>query len=82
MNTKLTLSMDKGVIETAKKYASKNNTSLSHLIENYLASITKPSQKSAEKISPLVKSLSGVLKPEKKQDRKKQYGDFLANKYK
>ncbi|MGL6267871.1 MAG: DUF6364 family protein, partial [Chitinophagaceae bacterium] len=36
MDTKLTLSIDKQIIEAAKKYARNTNTSLSNLIENYL----------------------------------------------
>ena len=81
MDTKLTLSLDKQIIEAAKKYAKKKNTSLSNLIENYLVNVTR-SPNFEEEISPLVKSLSGVLKMDKKQDYKKQYSDFLANKYK
>jgi len=83
MDTKLTLSLDKQIIDAAKKYAKKKNTSLSNLIENYLASVTAPPKNPGEEeISPLVKSLSGVLNLDKKQDYKKQYSDFLAAKYK
>lgn len=82
MDTKLTLSLDKQIIEAAKKYAQKRNISLSSLIENYLVSIIKSPKQSEEEISPLVKSLSGVLKLNKKQDHKKEYADYLAKKYK
>ena len=82
MDTKLTLSLDKEIIEAAKVYARKRNTSLSNLIENYLVSVTTKSKFTLNDISPLVKSLSGVLKLDKKSDRKKQYVDYLANKYK
>ena len=82
MDTKLTLSLDKEIIEAAKVYARKRNTSLSNLIENYLVSVTTKSKFTLDDISPLVKSLSGVLKLDKKSDRKKQYVDYLANKYK
>lgn len=81
MDTKLTLSMDKEIIDAAKELARKRNTSLSNLIENYLVSLTRKKEDEAE-ISPLVKSLSGVLKLDKKSDRKQQYADHLANKYK
>jgi len=40
MNTKLTLSLKKSVIEKAKKYAKDSNLSLSQLIESYLEKIT------------------------------------------
>jgi macrodomain Ter protein organizer (MatP/YcbG family) len=81
MDTKLTLSLDKKVIEQAKKYAKKKNISLSKLIEAYL---NKASLKEKEEpnISPLVKSLSGVIKLPKDFNPKKGYTDFLAEKYK
>jgi len=82
MDTKLTLSIDKQIIEAAKKYARNTNTSLSNLIENYLVSITGKKTAAEEEISPLVKSLSGVIKPDKKSNTKKQYADYLAGKYK
>lgn len=82
MDTKLTLSLDKEVIEAAKAYARDRNTSLSNLIENYLVSVTIKGKGKDEDISPLVKSLSGVLKLDKKSDIKKQYTDYLADKYK
>ena len=44
MNTKLTLNIDKGVIEQAKIFAQKNNVSLSKLIERYLNSLTVVSE--------------------------------------
>lgn len=81
-DTKLTLSINKQVIEAARKYAKKKNTSLSGLIENYLVSISKFAKTPEEDISPLVKSLSGILKADKEGDYKKRHADFLANKYK
>ena len=40
MNSKLTLNVDKIVIEQAKAYAKSQKISLSRLIESYLASLT------------------------------------------
>ncbi len=80
MDTKLTLSLDKKTIEQAKKYARKKNTSLSKLIQNYLSKVTA-ADKEDIKISPLVKSLSGVIKVSKGSDYKKGYADYLADKY-
>ena len=40
MTTKLTLTMDKSVIERAKKYAKREERSLSNLLENYLKALT------------------------------------------
>ena len=80
MDVKLTLSLDKRVIDQAKKYARRNNTSLSKLIENYLGKVTS-SDKENTKISPLVKSLSGVVDLSRMEDRKKGYTDYLNEKY-
>lgn len=82
MNTKLSLSLDKELIAEAKKYARKKNTSLSGIIKNYLVSVTRNSKKDNLEISPVVKSLSGVLKMDKTTDHKKEYADFLTSKYK
>ena len=79
MNTKLTLNLDKDVIEQAKSYAKINSVSLSKLIENYLKSLTKRSEKKS-KISPLVESLTGVI-PSVNYDDKKDYKDYLSEKY-
>jgi Family of unknown function (DUF6364) len=81
MDTKLTLSIDKNVIEQAKEYARKRNTSLSKLIENYLLSVTKLGAKKREQITPLVRSLSGVLKLPGGIDSKNKYVSHLASKY-
>jgi hypothetical protein len=80
MNTKLTLNINKGVIDQAKSYAKKNSVSLSKLIEkSYLDSLTTRSEKKS-KISPLVNSLTGVI-PNRNYDDKKDYQDYLSEKY-
>jgi len=79
MNTKLTLSLDKGVIEQAKSYAKDNSVSLSKLIENYLNSLTSKKEKES-KVSPLVESLTGVI-PSDHVDDKKDYRDYITEKY-
>ena len=79
MNTKLTLNLDKGVIDQAKSYAKSNSVSLSKLIENYLDSLTKRSEKKSN-VSPLVESLTGVI-PSGNYDDKKDYKDYLSGKY-
>jgi len=79
MNTKLTLNLDKGVIDQAKSYAKNNSVSLSKLIENYLDSLTKRSDMKSQ-ISPLVESLTGVI-PSRNYDDKKDYKEYLSEKY-
>lgn len=80
-NKKLTLSLDEKVIEDAKIYAKSNNVSLSKLIESYLATLVKH-KSDAGKITPLVKSLSGVISIPEDFDIKENYTDFLIDKYK
>jgi len=79
MNTKLTLSLKRDIIKEAKYYAKYNEISLSKLIENYLIILTKSSSKNA-KISPLIKSLTGII-PDNNIDERKEYRNYLFEKY-
>lgn len=81
MGKKLTISLNKSIIENAKTYAKSNNISLSKLIESYLASLTKGTNKEPE-ITPLVKSLSGVIELPSEFDEKEAYSEYLMEKYK
>ncbi len=81
MDKKLTLSLDKSIIESAKNYAKSNNISLSKLIESYLTTLTKQKRSSTE-ITPLVESLSGVIDLDKDFDVEDAYTDYLIKKYK
>ena len=81
MDTKLTLSVDKAIIEKAKDYAKSHKISLSRLIESYLASLI--SRKDSDiAITPLVESLSGVIELNDDFDFKSEYSDYLNEKYK
>lgn len=79
MDTKLTLKLDDSIIEQAKTYAKKKNTSLSKLIESYLGKLVAPTE--TDQITPLVKSLSGVVDLPKNFDHKKEYKKHLLSKY-
>jgi hypothetical protein len=81
MDTKLTLNLDKNVIEQAKEYAKSHKISLSRLIESYLSSLNAKKDRETE-ITPLVKSLSGVIKLENGFNYKESYTDYLIEKYK
>jgi len=81
MDTKLTLKLEEEVIEKAKNYAASHKISLSKLIENYLHKVTTDASIN-DKITPLVKSLSGIIKLPQNFDHKKEYADFLIKKYK
>jgi hypothetical protein len=83
MNTKLTLTIDKAVIEQAKIYAGKQGRSLSSMIENYLKSVTTKEEKIStdEELSPIVKSLMGSFKMPKDFDYKKEITKMRDEKY-
>jgi len=86
MDTKLTLKLDKKVIERAKEYAASNNKSLSRMIESYLQSLTHQEDSGNSKtdldISPFVKSMSTGVHIPAGLDYKKDYSDYLTEKYK
>ena len=80
MESKLTLKLSSEVIENAKIYAKESNTSLSKLVENYLSAITA-NKSSKQKVNPIVKSLTGIIKLDDKKDYKKDYTNYLIEKY-
>ena len=84
MDAKLTLKLDKNVIEKAKIYAAEHHHSLSLLIENYLKTIIEKDNKENElEISSFVKSLAiGKGKIANDFDYKKDRLDYLSEKYK
>lgn len=81
MDNKLTLKLDNQVIEQAKTYARKRNTSLSKLIESYLELLTSQANTSGDDITPLVKSLSDGSDLDKKIDYRKEYKKHILKKY-
>ena len=81
MDTKLTLSVNKQVIEKAKTYAKMRNVSLSHIIENYLQMLTTQGKSDIEP-SPLVRSLSGVVNLDANYNHRSDYSEYLTDKYK
>ncbi|MFC0875807.1 DUF6364 family protein [Saccharicrinis sp. FJH2] len=85
MDSKLTLKLDKDVIEKAKEYASSHKRSLSRMIESYLKSLIDKENKCSEneiEISPFVRSMKTGVKIPADFDYKKVYADYLAEKYK
>jgi hypothetical protein len=78
MKTKLTLKMDSSIIQNAKIFAKSKNVSLSQLIENYLSLLTNP--KGDDEVTPLVKSLSGVIKLPRQYDYEAEYKRHLMDK--
>jgi hypothetical protein len=82
MDTKLTLKLNQKIIEKAKLYASDKKMSLSRIVESYLQSLTSENNGSELEISPFVKSIATGAKIPVNLDYKKEYSDFLIEKYK
>ena len=80
MTIKLTLTIEDGVIHSAKKYARNKGESLSHIVENYLKSITATENAHAA-ISPEVAAMMGTIKLPEDFDYKKELGNALTKKY-
>ncbi len=85
---KLTLSIDAGVIDSAKKYAAESGRSLSDIVENVLAGLVVPnsepkrkSEKINAKFSPDLEKIRGVIKLPADFDHKKFKADRLSKKY-
>jgi len=82
MTTKLTLSIDEKLVQTAKDYAQSKNTSVSKLVSNYLSTLNSGVKLTdASDLSPKLKKLTGAFKVPKnfeaayfKQMEKKQSG--------
>ena len=81
MNTKLTLKLNKKAIESAKKYALKNNESLSVMVEKYFNLISDKNSITEMEISPNVLELSGVVKLSGDINIKEVYGKHIQKKY-
>ena len=81
MNTKLTLTIDDKVIDSAKKYAREKGKSLSDIVENYLKSIILKEDKEDTSISPKILKLMGSVKLPQNFDYKTAFGKALTKKY-
>ncbi len=79
MTTKLTLTVEKAIIERAKVYAKSTGRSLSELIETYLASITE--EATQQDLSPKLKKLVGVINLPQDFDEKSELRSVLEGKH-
>jgi len=83
MENKLTLRLNNDVIKRAKIYARNHQISLSKMLESYLDSLTQQvDEEKKESVTPLVKSLSGVIDLPSDFNYKKEYRNYLEKKYK
>jgi len=82
MNTKLTLTIEKEVIDIAKEYAKEKGQSLSETVENYFKFVTVDRKKIKEKqLSPKVRKLKGIIKTDDNLDYKQILTEELSKKY-
>ncbi len=82
MDTKLTLKLDKDIIEQTKQYAQKKHRSLSALVEAYFRFLIDREQVSSPPdISPTVKELSGIIQLENTHNIHDDYTTYLLEKY-
>ena len=85
MDAKLTLKLNKYVIEKAKEYSILHKRSLSRMIESYLKVLTEKDSPPTDddiEISTFVKSMRTGIEIPADYDYKKVYIDHLAEKYK
>ncbi|HWZ23417.1 MAG TPA: DUF6364 family protein [Cytophagaceae bacterium] len=80
MTTKLTLTIEKSVIEKAKTYAKETGRSLSEMIESYLENLVDENN-SKEKISPKLKKIVGSVNLSKDFDEKKELRTYFEKKH-
>lgn len=83
MNTKLTLSLEKEVIEQAKIYAKGTGRSLSEMVENYFKNLISNSnnKKTDNEIEDRLKKITGIVTLPPDFDEKKAIQEYLEEKY-
>ena len=80
MNSKLTLTVEKEVIEKAKLYAKNTGRSLSDMIESYLETLVAE-EPATKFVSSKIKKITGVVKLPKDFDEKKEIAAYLRKKH-
>jgi hypothetical protein len=80
MTTKLTLSVERAIIEKAKRYAEEHNRSLSEIVAKYLDYLTGEAR-SASDIDPEVLDLSDEIPIEQIGDVENAKYRYLRDKY-
>ena len=82
MNTKLTLSIKRSVIEDAKRYAQETDRSLSSIVEEYLKSLSQANSSKNETSLKIVEELRGSVKDKSNgQDYKDLLKEALIEKH-
>lgn len=80
--TKLTLTIEAEVIESAKSYAKEKGQSLSELVENYFKLVTRERRLTEPKqLSPRIQRLRGIIKTSEDTHYKQALREELTKKY-
>lgn len=80
MTTKLTLTVEKSVIEKAKFYAKETGRSLSEIVEDYLVTITSEEDNTSN-LSPGLKKLLGAVKLPNDFDEEAELREYFEKKH-
>lgn len=69
---RLNLTLDPDVIERARRYSKQHDTSISHLVGEFLASLPGDERHDVEDLTPTVRRLLGIAKggPDRDEYRK------------
>ncbi|MCL6462053.1 MAG: hypothetical protein I4O51_09315 [Flavobacterium micromati] len=81
MNTKLTLSLEKEVIEQAKIYAKETGRSLSEMVESYFRNLTSKRDLDYKDVDPKIRKLIGRITLPDDFDIKKAKEEYYKEKY-
>ncbi len=80
MNAKLTLKLNRQIIEDTKRYAQQQGTSLSRLVESYFSKLTRGDRENS-KLSGTVAELAGIIRGAEIDDAEDGYAAYLAEKH-
>lgn len=79
MKSKLTLRLDESLIKRAKERAKEKGTSVSQMVADYFALIESNQPNQKQKLPPITKSLTGILKDFDIQET--DHKKYLEDKY-
>ena len=78
MQNKLTLRLDKDLINQAKEYAASEGKSISKIVADYFSLLVQQNKKSDSKLPPITQSLVGILSSSVDES---DYRQYLEEKY-
>ncbi|MFD0999826.1 DUF6364 family protein [Ohtaekwangia kribbensis] len=82
MTTKLTVTLEKKIIDRAKLYAQKKGKNLSDLVESYLTELANAAPQQQQDLPKEISKLFGSVRIPAKLDHKKEIRSILKSKKK